>query len=60
MDTPSIAWVDPDDAPELTDELLERIMERGVWQIGERVVSREEGMAAFRQAMVQHAKSLTG
>lgn len=31
-------WVDPDDAPELTDEFLEK----GVWRIGDRVVSREE------------------
>ncbi len=45
------AWVDPDDAPELTDERLDRIMEHGVWHIGDREVSREEGMKAFRQAM---------
>lgn len=32
------ALVDPDDAPELTDEFLER----GVWRIGDKVVSREE------------------
>lgn len=31
-------WVDPDDAPELTDEFLEK----GVWRIGDKVVSREE------------------
>ncbi|MBF0425644.1 MAG: BrnA antitoxin family protein [Magnetococcales bacterium] len=45
------AWVDPDDAPELTEELLDDVMKRGVWSIGERVVSREEGMAAFRRQM---------
>ena len=45
------AWVDPEDAPELTDELLDRMMEKGVWHIGTREVSREEGMEAFRQAM---------
>jgi uncharacterized protein (DUF4415 family) len=32
------AWVDPDDAPELTDEFFEK----AVWRIGDRVVSREE------------------
>jgi uncharacterized protein (DUF4415 family) len=31
-------WVDPDDAPELTDEFLEK----GVWRIGGKVVSRDE------------------
>jgi uncharacterized protein (DUF4415 family) len=44
--TPS-EWVDPDDAPELTDEFFAR----GVWQIGERVVSAEEGRAAARAAL---------
>jgi hypothetical protein len=32
------ALVDPDDAPELTDEMLEV----GVWRIGDRIVMREE------------------
>jgi len=40
-------WVDPDDAPELTDEFLEK----GVWKIGGRAVSREEGQAAMREAV---------
>lgn len=31
-------WIDPDDAPELTDEFFEK----AVWRIGERVVTREE------------------
>jgi uncharacterized protein (DUF4415 family) len=31
-------WVDPDDAPELTDEFLEK----GIWRIGDKVVSRDE------------------
>ena len=35
-------WVDPDDAPELTDEDFAR----GVWRIGDRIVSREEGQKA--------------
>ncbi|MBF0154590.1 MAG: BrnA antitoxin family protein [Magnetococcales bacterium] len=47
----STAWVDPDDAPELTEELLDEIMEHGVWSIGERVVSREDGIEAFRKHM---------
>ena len=40
-------WVDPDDAPELTDEFLEK----GVWKIGGRAVSRGEGQAAMREAV---------
>ncbi len=35
-------WIDPDDAPELTDEDFAR----GVWSIGGRTVSRAEGQAA--------------
>lgn len=31
-------WVDPDDAQELTDEMLET----GVWRIGDKIVSRQE------------------
>ena len=34
-------WVDPDDAPELTDEFFER----GVWRIGDKTVSRDEAQA---------------
>lgn len=45
------AWVDPDDAPELTDALLDQAEARGVWQIGGRIVSCEEGKQAFRGAM---------
>jgi len=40
-------WVDPDDAPELTDEFLEK----GVWKIGGRAVSHGEGQAAMREAV---------
>jgi uncharacterized protein (DUF4415 family) len=39
-------WVDPDDAPELTDTFFEK----GVWKIGERKVSRAEGQAAATAA----------
>lgn len=34
-------WVDPDDAPELTDEFFEK----GVWRIGDEIVSRNEAQA---------------
>ena len=39
-------WIDPDDAPELTDTFFEK----GVWKIGEREVSRAEGQAAAAAA----------
>lgn len=41
------AWVDPDDAPELTDELFDK----GVWRIGAREVSPKEGKAALGVAL---------
>ena len=44
--TPS-TWIDPDDAPELTDEDFAR----GVWAIGEKVVSPEEAQKAIKKAM---------
>lgn len=31
-------WVDPDDAPELTAEFFEK----GIWRIGDKIVSRDE------------------
>jgi len=34
-------WVDPDDAPELTDEFFEN----GVWRIGDKIVSRDEAQS---------------
>lgn len=34
-------WTDPADAPELTDAFFEK----GVWRIGDRIVSRQEGQA---------------
>jgi uncharacterized protein (DUF4415 family) len=36
-------WVDPDDAPDLSDEFFEK----AVWQIAGRTVTSEEGMAAM-------------
>jgi uncharacterized protein (DUF4415 family) len=44
--TPS-TWIDPDDAPELTDEDFAR----GVWAIGEKAVSCEEAQKAIKKAM---------
>jgi uncharacterized protein (DUF4415 family) len=41
------ATVDPDDAPELTDDFFET----GAWKIGERDVSRAEGQAMMRQTL---------
>jgi hypothetical protein len=38
------SWVDPDDAPDLTDEFFDK----GVWRVGQKVVSAEEGVAAFK------------
>jgi uncharacterized protein (DUF4415 family) len=35
-------WVDHDEAPELDEEFFDK----GVWKIGERVVSRDEGSKA--------------
>ena len=32
------AWLDPDDAPELTDDFFEQ----GVWKVGEKVVPHAE------------------
>jgi uncharacterized protein (DUF4415 family) len=45
-DTPN-TWIDPDDAPELTDEDFSR----GVWTVGEKVVSREEAQKAIKKAL---------
>ncbi len=42
-------WIDPDDAPELTDEDFAR----GEWKIGERSVSAKEGAAALRTALAR-------
>lgn len=40
-------WVDPDDAPALTDEFFKQ----GIWKIGEHTVTRKEGQAAMRVAL---------
>lgn len=49
------AWVDPDDAPELTDEMLET----GVWRIGDRIVSREEAQTEAIKRRGRPAASAT-
>ena len=40
-------WVDPDDAPEMTDADFAS----GVWQIGDKIVSREEAQVAIKKAL---------
>ena len=42
-------WVDPDDAPELTDNFFEQ----GVWKIGEQPVSAAEGASALKKALTR-------
>jgi uncharacterized protein (DUF4415 family) len=33
-------WVDPDDAPELTDELLDRVWDSAVFRHGDKIIRR--------------------
>ncbi|MBK5915056.1 BrnA antitoxin family protein [Rhodocyclus purpureus] len=40
-------WIDPDDAPELTDAFFEQ----GEWKIGEQPVSAADGAATLRKAL---------
>lgn len=40
-------WIDPDDAPELTDEFFEK----AEYRIGDQLVSRDEGAAALRKSL---------
>jgi hypothetical protein len=40
-------WVDPDDAPELTDEFFKN----GVWKIGDKEVSRAEAQKVLKKAL---------
>lgn len=48
-------WVDPDDAPELTDA----DMTRATWKIGDKDVSEAEGRAAFAKAMKKQKVNIT-
>lgn len=42
-------WIDPEDAPELTDDFFEE----GEWKIGERSVSPQEGAVAMKMALTR-------
>ena len=42
-------WVDPDDAPELTDDFFEQ----GEWKVGAQPVSAPEGAAMLRKALAR-------
>ena len=44
-------WLDPDDAPEITAEDLKR----GVWAIDGKVVSENEGRAAFTRKLQEYS-----
>ncbi len=48
-------WSDPDDAPELTDEFFER----GVWRIGDQLVSRDVAQAEVLRRRGRPAGSKT-
>ena len=49
-------WIDPDDAPELTEEDLKR----GIWKINGRIVSEAEGRAAFAERLRNISKDEAG
>lgn len=49
------AWVDPDDAPELTEEFFEA----GVWRIGDKIVSQREAQAEAKNRRGRPAGSGT-
>lgn len=40
-------WVDPDDAPELTDDFFKN----GTWRIGDKIVTRQEAQEAVAKKM---------
>ncbi|RZS57142.1 BrnA antitoxin family protein [Sphaerotilus mobilis] len=42
----SAPWIDPDDAPDLSEADLSK----GQWRVGERVLTQPEGMAALKKA----------
>ena len=49
-------WIDPDDAPEITEEDLKR----GLWAINGRKVSEAEGRAAFASRLKDIAEAQNG
>ena len=48
-------WVDPDDAPEITVDDLKR----GIWAIDGKVVSENEGRAAFTRKLQEYSGKLS-
>jgi hypothetical protein len=48
-------WLDPDDAPEITAEDLKR----GIWAIDGKVVSENEGRAAFTRKLQEYSGELS-
>ena len=49
-----VEWHDPDDAPEITAEDLKR----GIWAIDGKVVSENEGRAAFTRKLQEYSGEL--
>ncbi len=49
-------WVDPDDAPELTQDFFEQ----GEWKIGEQPVSGLAGASALREALSRNHPEMQG
>ena len=47
-------WVDPDDAPEIAADDLKR----GIWAIDGKVVSENEGRAAFTRKLQEYSGEL--
>jgi uncharacterized protein (DUF4415 family) len=45
------SWIDPDDAPELTEDFFEH----GEWKIGDQPVSAQEGATLLRKALSSDA-----
>ena len=48
-------WLDPDDAPEITADDLKR----GIWAIDGKVVSENEGRAAFTRKLQEYSGELS-
>ncbi|MBF0461582.1 MAG: hypothetical protein HQL87_09315 [Magnetococcales bacterium] len=58
MPATEVAWVDPDDAPELTGEEMDR--PDAVWSIGGCRVTPDEGKSAFRALLNGNGPTNTG
>jgi hypothetical protein len=48
-------WLDPDDAPEITAEDLKR----GIWAIDGKIVSENQGRAAFTRKLQEYSGELS-